>query len=161
MENKKSRFPAAFLLGIILIFLDQYTKYLAVRFLKPRGYVTLIKGVLELRYLENRGAAFGILQNRQWVFIVFAIACIIVCVWYGFKLALSGSHTAMRVCLAFLAAGAAGNLIDRVARGFVVDYIYVSLINFPIFNLADTYVSLSTVALIILVLFFYKDDEEA
>ncbi len=160
MENKRNHYPAAVLLSIILIFLDQYTKYLVLTFLKPRGSVTLIKGVLELRYLENRGAAFGILQNRQWVFVVFAIVCIIACAWYGWRLALSGGHTAMLLCLSFLAAGAAGNLIDRVHRGFVVDFIYVSLINFPIFNLADTYVTLSTIALIILVLFFYKEDKD-
>ncbi len=160
MTQKKSRFPAAFLISIILVLLDQYTKYLAVKFLKPGGPVSLIPGVLELRYLENRGAAFGILQNRQWIFIVFAFSCIIFCGWYGFRLARDGRHTAIRICLAFLAAGAAGNLIDRMTRGFVVDYIYFSLINFPVFNLADTYVSLSAIALIILVIFVYKDEED-
>ena len=64
------------LLCAVLVFLDQYTKYLAVTFLKPRGSVSLIPGVLELRYLENRGAAFGILQNRQWVFVIFAVVCL-------------------------------------------------------------------------------------
>lgn len=160
MKNP-SKFPAAVLIGVILLFLDQYTKYLAVTFLKPKGSVCVIPGVLELRYLENRGAAFGILQNRQWVFIVFALVCIFVCVWIGFRLAASNRHTASRVFLAVLAAGAAGNLIDRVSRGFVVDFIYVSLIRFPVFNLADVCVSLSTVALVILVLFFYRDEEPA
>ncbi len=159
MTDKKSRFPAAFLITVILVFLDQYTKYLAVRFLKPGGPVQLIRGVLELRYLENRGAAFGMLQNKQWIFVVFAVCCVIFCAWYGLKLSREGGYLAARVCLAFLSAGAIGNLIDRVARGYVVDFIYFSGINFPIFNLADTYVSLSTVALILLVLFYYKDEK--
>ena len=157
MKNR-SKFPAAVLIGLILLFLDQYTKYLAVTFLKPKGSVSLIPGVLELRYLENRGAAFGILQNRQWVFIVFALACVFVCIWLGIRLAAANRHAASRVCLAVLAAGAAGNLIDRVSRGFVVDFIYISLIRFPVFNLADVCVSLSTVVLVILVLFFYRDE---
>ena len=160
MNNRNTRFPAAVLVGVLLVFLDQYTKFLAVTYMKPRGAVSLIPGVLELRYLENRGAAFGMLQNRQWVFVVFAIVCIIVCAWIGLRLAVSGRHTASRICLAILAAGAAGNLIDRISRGFVVDFIYFSLIRFPVFNIADVCVSLSTVALVILVLFFYRDEED-
>ncbi len=159
MKKKHMRFPAAFLIWVILVFLDQYTKYLAMTYLRPKGAVVLIPGVLELRYLENRGAAFGILQNRQWVFIVFAIACVIFCAWLSFRLAVSNRHTASRICLAVLAAGAAGNLIDRAARGYVIDFIYFSLIHFPVFNLADICVSLSTIALVILVLFFYKEDD--
>lgn len=158
MKNRPLRFPAAALLGVILVFLDQYTKYLAVVYLKPRHFVTLIPNVLELRYLENRGAAFGIWQNRQWVFIVFACVCVIACAWIGMRLYVAGRHTLSRVFLAMLAAGAAGNLIDRVSRGFVVDFIYVSLIRFPIFNLADVCVSAGTIALVVLSVFVYKDD---
>ena len=159
MKKNSLRFPAALLIGIILVFLDQYTKYLAVTYLKPIGSFPLIPGVLELRYLENRGAAFGILQNRQWVFIVFAIVCVIVCAWIGMRLAVSHTHPALRVCLALLAAGAAGNLIDRVSLGYVVDFIYFSLIHFPVFNLADACVSLGTAALVILVLFVYREED--
>ena len=159
MKKKHMRFPAAFLVWVILVFLDQYTKYLAMTYLRPKGAIGLIPGVLELRYLENRGAAFGILQNRQWVFVIFAIACIIFCAWTGFRLAVSNRHAALRICLAALCAGAAGNLIDRVARGYVIDFIYFSLIHFPVFNLADVCVSLSTAALVILVLFFDKGDD--
>lgn len=159
MKKKHMRFPAAFLVWVILVFLDQYTKYLAMTYLRPKGAIDLIPGVLELRYLENRGAAFGILQNRQWVFVIFAIACIIFCAWTGFRLAVSNRHAALRICLAALCAGAAGNLIDRVAKGYVIDFIYFSLIHFPVFNLADVCVSLSTAALVILVLFFDKGDD--
>ena len=159
MKKKHMRFPAAFLVWVILVFLDQYTKYLAMTYLRPKGAIDLIPGVLELRYLENRGAAFGILQNRQWVFVIFAIACIIFCAWTGFRLAVSNRHAALRICLAALCAGAAGNLIDRVARGYVIDFIYFSLIHFPVFNLADVCVSLSTIALVILVLFFDKGED--
>lgn len=158
MNHRNRRFAACILIGIILVFLDQYTKYLAETFLKPKGYVTVIPGVLELRYLENRGAAFGILQNRQWIFVVFAICCVILCCWYVFRLAAEDRHLASAVCLSVLAAGASGNLIDRVARGSVIDFIYVSLIHFPVFNVADICVSVSTIVLVFLVLFYYKED---
>ena len=156
--NRNRRFAACILIGIILVFLDQCTKYLAETFLKPKGYVTVIPGVLELRYLENRGAAFGMLQNRQWIFVVFAICCVILCCWYVFRLAAEDRHLASAVCLSVLAAGASGNLIDRVARGSVIDFIYVSLIHFPVFNVADISVSVSTIVLVFLVLFYYKGD---
>ena len=158
MNHRNRRFAACILIGIILVFLDQYTKYLAETFLKPKGYVTVIPGVLELRYLENRGAAFGMLQNRQWIFVVFAICCVILCCWYVFRLAAEDRHLASAVCLSVLAAGASGNLIDRVARGSVIDFIYFSLIHFPVFNVADICVSVSTIVLVFLVLFYYKED---
>ena len=159
MKKKYMRFPAAFLIWVILVFLDQYTKYLAMTYLRPKGAIDLIPGVLELRYLENRGAAFGILQNRQWVFVIFAIACIIFCAWTGFRLAVSNRHAALRICLAALCAGAAGNLIDRVARGYVIDFIYFSLIDFPVFNVADIYVTCSVFVLAFLILFYYKEED--
>ena len=158
MNHRNRRFAACILIGIILVFLDQYTKYLAETFLKPKGYVTVIPGVLELRYLENRGAAFGMLQNRQWIFVVFAICCVILCCWYVFRLDAEDRHLASGICLSVLAAGASGNLIDRVARGSVIDFIYVSLIHFPVFNVADICVSVSTIVLVFLVLFYYKED---
>ena len=75
-----------------------------------------------------------------------------------FRLAAEDRHLASAVCLSVLAAGASGNLIDRVARGSVIDFIYVSLIHFPVFNVADICVSVSTIVLVFLVLFYYKGD---
>lgn len=158
MKNRKLRFPIAVCLWGLLVFLDQYTKYLAARFLKPAGSVPLIPRVLELRYLENRGAAFGMLQNWQWIFILSACVCVIACAWIGLRLSAENRHTASQICLAVLSAGAAGNLIDRAMHGYVIDFIYISLIRFPVFNLADVCVSLSTAALVILVLFVYREN---
>ncbi len=164
MEKKKKIGTHTFLAGslviLLLVILDQYTKYLAINILQKDGPVSLIDGVLELRYLENRGAAFGILQNRNLVFIIFALVSIGVCLWYGFVLAKEGRHAALICCLLVLACGALGNLIDRITRGYVVDFIYFRLIDFPVFNLADVYVTLSVAAMFILVIFVYKEDDE-
>ena len=163
IPNNKVNRPEALIFLMIsafLILLDQWTKFLAVRYVKPVLHVGLIPHVLEFRYLENRGAAFGMLQNRQWVFVIFAFVVVFGCI-YAFSRLPAGKYTALKLCLAALSAGAAGNLIDRVTRGYVVDFIYFSGIRFPIFNVADICVSVSVVVLLILVLFGYKDETQA
>lgn len=139
---------------------DQLTKELAYKNLKlsGKGFVTLIPGVLELRYLENRGAAFGMLQNRLPLFILFAAVVSLAAVICYIRVP-DRRYLPLRVCMAGLTAGAVGNLIDRVLRGYVIDFIYISLIHFPIFNVADICVSLSAGLLMILMLFVYRDDE--
>ena len=140
---------------------DQLTKELAYRNLKlsGKGFVTLIPGVLELRYLENRGAAFGMLQNRLPLFILFAAAVSLAAIICYIRVPDSRRYLALRVCMAGLTAGAVGNLIDRIFRGYVIDFIYISLIHFPIFNVADICVSLSAGLLLVLMLFVYRDGE--
>lgn len=148
------------LLGI-LIFADQFTKKMAVIHLKDKPAKIIIKDVFELNYLENRGAAFGMFQNQTILFVliavvmIFAISCIIV------KLPMAKKYTGLEVILVFISAGAIGNLIDRIKVDYVVDFFYFILINFPIFNVADIYVSVSCVLLAILILFYYKEDDFA
>ncbi len=124
---------------------DQLTKELAYRNLKL--------------YLENRGAAFGMLQNRLPLFILFAAAVSLAAIICYIRVPDSRRYLALRVCMAGLTAGAVGNLIDRIFRGYVIDFIYISLIHFPIFNVADICVSLSAGLLLILMLFVYRDGE--
>ena len=130
---------------------DQLTKELAYRNLKLSG-----KG---FGYLENRGAAFGMLQNRLPLFILFAAAVSLAAIICYIRVPDSRRYLALRVCMAGLTAGAVGNLIDRIFRGYVIDFIYISLIHFPIFNVADICVSLSAGLLLILMLFVYRDGE--
>ena len=143
----------------VFIFLDQWTKALAVRYLSSGRDVVLIKNVLELHYLENSGMAFGLLKNRQ-VFFYISTAVILAAVFYMLgKTPPEKRFTPLFVTLSFLTAGALGNLIDRVKNRYVVDFIYVSLINFPVFNVADILVSLGSIALVLMLLFVYRDEE--
>lgn len=144
---------------IILILIDQYTKYLAVIRLKDKAAFNIINGVLELNYLENKGAAFGMLQNQKVFFIFVAIVILSVIAYVLFKTPDKRKYTVLHVLLSLIAAGAIGNMIDRIRYDYVVDFIYFVLINFPIFNVADIYVSVSTVVLVILLLFYYKEDD--
>lgn len=145
---------------IILILIDQFAKYLAVTFLKDGGPFIIIDGVFQLHYLENRGAAFGMLQGRQLIFVAGAvIICLIIALLYQ-KMPLEKKYMPLRVCAVLLCSGAIGNMIDRVRLNYVIDFFYFELIDFPIFNVADCYVVVSCIAFVVLILFYYREDED-
>ncbi len=144
---------------LVFIFIDQGTKMLAVDHLKNQDPIVLINNVLEFRYLENAGAAFGTFQNKQWMFIIITGGVILALLYILPKIPDEKRYRPLRICLTVLSAGAIGNLIDRVTQNYVVDFIYFKLIDFPIFNIADIYVTLSTIALVYLLVFYYKDSE--
>ena len=147
---------------IILIFLvaiDQYTKYIAVQKLKNQPAFNIINGVLEFNYLENRGAAFGMLQNQKIFFDFVAVIFLCVIAYVLVKAPQKEKYFKLHILLVMIAGGAIGNLIDRLRFDYVVDFIYIALINFPIFNVADMYVTFSTVLLIFQVLFVYKEND--
>lgn len=160
MNLKKKLFLLLDILGIIaLVALDQFTKYLAVIHLKDKPAYIIVNGILELNYLENRGAAFGMLQNQKVFFIFVAVVILGVIGYVLFKTPDGKKYRILHLLLSLIAAGAIGNMIDRVRFDYVVDFIYFVLINFPIFNVADIYVTLSTIALVILLLFVYKEND--
>ncbi|MCD8020620.1 MAG: signal peptidase II [Clostridiales bacterium] len=143
----------------ILVLIDQLSKLWVLRYLKGRDAIPLIPGVFELLYVENRGAAFGILQNKQWVFLIIGILVLALLLWLLPGIPGERRYLGMKYCLYFVGAGAVGNMIDRIFRGYVVDFLYFKLIDFPVFNVADIYVTTSCFILIVLVVFFYKDED--
>ena len=144
---------------IFFVCLDQVTKYLAITYLKDKPAIDIWKNVFCLQYLENHGAAFGILQNQMIFFIVSTLLIIGLISVLFIKMSAQKKFWPLRLCMIFVCAGAIGNFIDRVRFGYVVDFLYFELINFPIFNVADIYVTLSAIALCILLLFVYKDED--
>lgn len=147
-----------FIIVSILVFLDQFSKYLAVLKLKAQPDFILIENVLELHYLENKGAAFGMLQNQKFLFILITVAIIAVIVYVVAKLPEKG-YLLFEITVLFILSGAIGNLIDRIRLDYVVDFIYFKLIDFPIFNMADIYVSVFSFVLIVLLVFVYKEND--
>ena len=140
------------------IFLDQLTKALAVTYLSPRGSLPLWQGVLHLTYVENRGAAFGMLANHRWVFLVFSTLAILGLGAYLFRgvsylseKTEEGKYPTLSpfggVALAMIVSGGIGNMIDRIALGYVVDFIDFTLIDFAVFNVADSFVTVGAVLL--------------
>ena len=146
----------------VLILLDQMTKRWAAGSLQGHEDIILIRGVLQLRYIENHGAAFGILKDSRMFFIILTIifAVVITAVYVSYYKKNSAS-TALVLLYSFLMAGAAGNLIDRVIHGFVVDFIYFSLIDFPVFNVADIYITCSCVLIIVFVFLSEKKHDHS
>ncbi len=144
---------------IILVAADQFTKYIAVLKLKNQPAFGIIDGVLEFNYLENRGAAFGMLQNQKVFFVFVAVIFLGVIIYVLSKAPEGSKYTRLHVLLVMIAGGAIGNMIDRLRLDYVVDFIYIVLINFPIFNVADMYVTFATAILVIQVLFVYKEND--
>ena len=161
MTKKRIVLILDLLLFIVLILADQYCKYLAVLHLRGRSGRTLIPGVLELLYVENYGAAFGMFQNMRYVFIVIAVVILSGILYILFKMPNKTRYRYLNLVLTVLAAGACGNLIDRISSVYVVDFIYFSLIDFPVFNMADIYVTVSAACLFLLVMFYYSDADLA
>ncbi|MFQ9515429.1 MAG: signal peptidase II [Eubacterium sp.] len=169
MNKKWISWAKIALFTAFFLFVDQLTKYLAVFHLKGKTDVTLINNVLSLHYLDggNTGAAWGIFSGKIIIFIIFTIIAIVLIsffisniqrlLWENYSL----NSTPLRILnysLALLLAGAAGNLIDRIIHGYVIDFIYFKLINFPIFNVADCYVTVS--CFIIIIICMFKIDEK-
>lgn len=144
----------------ILTFLDQGSKYLVLTRLKNSPDIILIPGVLQLHYLENRGMAFGLFEGRIPVFVILCVLFFCVFFYVYARIPRTGYYLPLTITSLIMVSGALGNFIDRVFRKYVVDFIYFSLIDFPVFNMADIYVVCSGILLVILVCFKYKNDED-
>ena len=165
MSNKKSDMgkPKSVLMGvigfIILVLADQWTKKMAVLHLKDQDPIVLIKNVFELYYLENRGAAFGIFQGKRVIFLIITIIILLFLAYCFWRIPYTRKYATLRGVLVLTAAGAVGNFIDRMYNGYVVDFFYFKVINFPIFNVADIYVTCSAIFLAVLLIFCYKEED--
>lgn len=137
-------YTAVILVGIAV---DQITKWLAVKYLEPIPTKPLIEGVLHLTYVENRGAAFGMLADHRWIFIVISLITIVCLSFYlyaGFT-----QNKFYTAGISLIISGGIGNMIDRLALGYVVDFIDFRLINFAVFNGADSFVCIGAGILVL------------
>lgn len=139
-----------------LVSFDQLTKWLAVLCLKNTETLDIIPRVLGFTYVENRGAAFGILQGQRWLFLIITglvMAAILALLLFGkFR-----KHLWFNISATLIVAGGVGNFIDRAIHGYVVDFIEVLFFKFPVFNVADCYVVIGSVLLLVFFFFMYDD----
>lgn len=144
---------------VVLVCIDQFTKYLVVGHLKDRPAYVLIRNIFQLEYLENRGAAFGILQNQRVFFYISVLLITAAVIWFYSKVPMEKKYLPLRICAVLIVSGAFGNCIDRIRLNYVVDFFYFKLIDFPIFNVADIYVTVAAFLLVILILVYYKEED--
>ncbi len=162
MDLKKflqTKLPPLLLIALAVA-LDQWSKALVVDHLKPIYTFPIIKDIFHFTYATNRGAAFSMLADHPWVFMLISTVAIIGMLVYLF---IGKNLTALvRYPLAAVIGGGIGNMIDRVAVGYVVDFIDVRAINFAIFNVADCFVTVGAVLLFIgLLIEFRREEQEA
>ena len=136
--------------GIILTVADQLLKIWAIYSLEPVGSITIIENIFSLTYVENRGAAWGMMAGAKWYLIIMPIVIIVAAIAYLIIKKLSDPLLLWSVML--IVSGGLGNLIDRIFRGFVVDYLHATFIDFPVFNLADCCITIGAGLLILYVI---------
>ena len=180
MKSKQTVIKSSIIVLMLVIF-DQVTKYFATIKLKANDAYVIINDVFELQYLENESAAFSLdpvsiihhffpikvfdenpalfLKTKMIFFIVLTAICIFLLIKLYLRIPDIKRYMVLNGVIIDLVAGALGNLIDRIIHNYVIDFFYFSLINFPIFNVADNYVSCSVFVLAYLILFFLKEDD--
>lgn len=158
--NQKTKLIVGLIIGFfVAIGLDQWTKLLAVKHLMNQSAYSIWNGVFELLYSENRGAAFGMLQGKKVFFLLVAVIVLTAAIFAIVRMPATKKYIPLHLIAMFLSAGAVGNMIDRFARGYVVDFLYFKLIDFPIFNVADCYVTISMFFFMVLFFFYYKEED--
>ncbi|HKL42500.1 MAG TPA: signal peptidase II [Clostridia bacterium] len=142
-----------FLLTISIVVIDQISKYYAQTLLQGSPSVPLIQDVFHLTYARNTGAAFSMLAGNQFLLKGVTTVIMIFLVGYLYKLTKEKGQILFKVSLAFILGGGIGNLIDRIRLDYVIDYFDFTLINFAIFNVADSFVVIGTIVLGYLLIF--------
>ena len=141
---------------VALIALDQWVKFEIVKNIQLGEGKPFIPKIASLTYLRNTGAAFSILENQQWLFAVITLVVIGAAIWYLSKHIKGSVWLLSALCL--IIAGGIGNFIDRMRQGFVVDMFQLDFINFAIFNVADSYLTIGVLVLIVMML---KEEDNA
>ena len=144
---------ALFSAGVVA--LDQYTKYLTVANIALYSEVEFIPGFLGFTYVKNTGAAFSSFEGQQWLFALIFLVFTGLIFWEYYK-APMGFLPFERWCIAAVYGGGLGNMIDRVRMGYVVDMIETSFMEFPVFNVADIFITCGCVVLLVHLVFFNK-----
>ena len=147
----------------LIVIIDQITKYLTVSLIPLFSRVDFIPGVLSLTYVQNTGAAWSMFEGMQWMFALIFLVLTVAVLYEYFKAPLPFSRFE-RWCIAAIYGGGLGNMIDRVRFGYVIDMIKTDFMNFPVFNVADCFITCGCFAMIFSLLFinkaFWKDDKK-
>ena len=149
---------------IVMVALDQWTKLLTLKHVAGTDGFYIIDKILRIYFVKNEGMAWGMLQNKQIIFIIITPIVIAFLMMIYYRLPFEKKFILARICVLLLTGGAIGNLIDRIFRGelfhgYVVDMIYVEIIDFPVFNIADSFITVGFAMMIFSIFFVYKEKD--
>ena len=147
------------LIIIVLTVLDLFTKHVAEVSLKGQAPFVIIDGVFEFNYLENAGSAFGIMRGKTVLILLISAVIMAAMIYFAIKIPEGKKYLPLHICVSMIMAGGIGNIYDRLKYGIVRDFIYFKLIDYPVFNVADMYVVVGIILLVILLLFVYKEED--
>lgn len=146
---------AFFIFGI---FLDQYSKFLAIRHLMNRNTFPVLEGIFHFTYVENTGAAFSMLKDKTYILTAVSVVLIAFVGYLWFKEIRNHSFMLLKLSIIMIMIGGVGNIIDRIRLGYVVDFLDFRLINFPVFNVADCFVVIGVFLYAVSIYFFKQSD---
>ena len=154
-------YMSLFALGIVAA--DQYTKWLTVAYIDPNQQVDVIPGFMGLTNVHNTGAAFSSFEGMRWLFVALFLVLSVAIFWEYFKKPMPFTKFE-RWCIAAIYGGGLGNMIDRVRLGYVVDMLETRFMEFPVFNVADCFITCGCILLLLHIVFFnkpfWKDDKK-
>ena len=165
MDKALKKYILPILSVIAIIVIDQWTKLLTLKYVKDTEGFYIINKILRIFFVRNEGMAWGMLQNKQVLFIILTPIVLVALMYFYYKLPFEKKFIIARICLLCLCGGAIGNLIDRIFNGeklfhgYVVDMIYVEIINFPVFNIADSFITVGFALMIFSMFFVYKEND--
>ena len=121
--------------------------------------IPIVKNVFEIFYIRNPGTAWGLLANKQFLFAISTVIIFIVCIIVYIRCVRLSKYKDIRILLIFILAGGMGNFIDRIRYKYVIDFLYFKLIDFPVFNVADCYITVAVIVFLIICFFVLKENE--
>ena len=156
---KRKNYLIALGLFMLIILFDQLTKLLVVHNMELGDSSPVIKDVFEIHYIQNTGMAWGLFSGKTWLLAIFSGIMLVALLYVYHNIAEGRYYRVIQVLLICIVGGAYGNLLDRIRLGYVIDFLYFKLINFPIFNVADIFATVSAFLLFFLCIFYYRDEE--
>ena len=145
---------------LVCVVIDQLTKLLSINNLRDLAdEIPVINKVFGLYYVENKGISFSMLSSKMALIIIITSIIMLILIYVMIRTPKTKYFMPFSIVLSVIVGGAAGNMIDRIFRGFVIDFIMLDFINFPIFNVADIFVCVGLFILVILIIFKYKDKD--
>ena len=156
MSERKKNYLFLVLGTLVIIFIDQLTKIIVTNSMELDASIPVIRDVFDIHYIRNTGMAWGLFRDRTWLLALVSVIMIAGLLYVYHHISEGKYYRVLRILLICIIGGAFGNLIDRIRLNYVIDFLYFKPINFPVFNVADIFVTVSVILLLILMIFKYK-----